>query len=108
MDDKGRLHMPGFVGETFEETGALKPTPVGKILTIGSALGAAEVARMLEILDEKAKAAGLRSVITEGEQQKGTEFDPSSDELIREHMSRKERRAREAIEHTKALIKARP
>lgn len=24
MDDKGRLHMPGFVGKTFEETGVVK------------------------------------------------------------------------------------
>lgn len=24
MDDRGRLHMPGFVGETFEQTGVKK------------------------------------------------------------------------------------
>ncbi len=24
MDSMGRLHMPGFVGDTFEETGVLK------------------------------------------------------------------------------------
>jgi hypothetical protein len=24
MDSQGRLHMPGFVGETFDETGVLK------------------------------------------------------------------------------------
>ena len=27
MDSQGRLHMPGFVGETFEETGVLKKRP---------------------------------------------------------------------------------
>lgn len=30
MDDSGRLHMPGFVGQTFEETGAKK---FGKVAT---------------------------------------------------------------------------
>lgn len=30
MDDRGRLHMPGFVGETFEETGVKK---FGKVAT---------------------------------------------------------------------------
>ena len=30
MDDSGRLHMPGFVGKTFEETGVKK---FGKVAT---------------------------------------------------------------------------
>lgn len=28
MDSSGRLHMPGFVGGTFEETGLIKKKPV--------------------------------------------------------------------------------
>jgi hypothetical protein len=27
MDDSGRLHMPGFVGQTFEETGVTPKHP---------------------------------------------------------------------------------
>jgi hypothetical protein len=32
MDDSGRLHMPGFVGKTFEETGVKKGV-FGKVAT---------------------------------------------------------------------------
>lgn len=36
MDAHGRLHMPGFVGETFEETGVLKDREALKPASVGN------------------------------------------------------------------------
>lgn len=30
MDSQGRLHMPGFVGQSFEETGVMKKSTIGE------------------------------------------------------------------------------
>lgn len=49
MDVNGRLHMPGFVGQTFEETGVLKRSDEQK------PVGNRKQRRAQQAIDRKAK-----------------------------------------------------
>lgn len=66
MDDSGRLHMPGFVGETFEETGVKKFGKVASTLitdevdeSARKAVEGAELRAARELGNRKMRRASL-------------------------------------------------